>query len=407
MPLSSSTGKDATALRQRRSESASTTEGTNTRPVQLPISKQQRILRDMAAQSEAESEERAVLERYQNQAYASSMKGYMRSLFLLVVVGIIGFGYVMYEYPTLIFPQRPARLVDRRIMTIYPAALHIKRDLPRFFDSYAIVTPENLPARRAVRQVAAIRRIVIDSGRFNQKLTLQAWEHEDFTRQLPGKSFDSFCGAGFKNQYRFQQKQQQDQVEPFNIDDRTRLDDLMYWCLMQSGQHDGFVRWNVTVEASLTRGMQGVAGVYTDDITGERKVRPSFLFLPIRAPKKDDQDTGLSTEVPFKIMKWLLDPANFQYTQEDYEKVLYKFIKEEADRWVILHAACTVSERGTLDTTKRRVVSECHDSSGTGDEEICCSIYDPQLRPYLPRVPRDDDEDVDVERRKRLRLQRE
>jgi hypothetical protein len=407
MPVSSA-GRDSTALRQRKSKSTFTKEERNTRPVRLPISKQQRLLRDMAAQNQAESEQRAVLERYQNEAYASSMKGYMRSLFLLAIVGIIGFGYVMYAHPSLIFPQRSARLVDRRIMIIYPAALHIKRDLPRFFDSYAIVTPDNLPARRAVRQVAAMRRIVIDSGRFNQKLKLQAWEHEDFTKQLPGQALDSFCGAGFKNQYRFQQKQQQDQVEAsIDVDDRTRLDDLMHWCLMQSGQHDGFVRWNVTVEASLTRGMQGVAGVYTDPITGERKIQPSFLFLPIRAPKKDDQDTGMSTEVPFKIMKWLLDPANFQYIQEDYEKVLYKFIKEEADRWVLLHAACTVSERGTLDTTKRRVVSECHDSSATGDEETCCSIYDPQLQPYLPRVRHDDDEDADVERRKRLRLQRE
>jgi hypothetical protein len=98
----------------------------------------------MAAQNQAESEQRAVLERYQNEAYASSMKGYMRSLFLLAIVGIIGFGYVMYAHPSLIFPQRSARLVDRRLMIIYPAALHIKRDLPRFFDSYAIVTPENL-----------------------------------------------------------------------------------------------------------------------------------------------------------------------------------------------------------------------------------------------------------------------
>jgi hypothetical protein len=174
---------------------------------------------------------------------------------------------------------------------------------------------------------------------------------------------------------------------------------------MQSGQHDGFVRWNVTVEASLTRGMQGVAGVYTDAVTGERKVRPSFLFLPIRAPKKDDQDTGLSTEVPFKIMNWLLDPANFQYTQEDYEKALYKFIKEEADRWVLLHAACKASERSTLDTTVRVVPSVTTAVQVTW--KTCCSIYDPQLQPYLPRQRHDDDEDVDVERRKRLRLQRE
>ncbi len=192
------------------------------------------------------------------------------------------------------------------------------------------------------------------------------------------------------------------------VEDRTRLDDLMYWCVMQSGQHDGFVRWNVTVEASLTRGMQGVAGVYTDVETGQRRIRPSFLFLPIREPKKDDQDVGMSTEVPFKIMKWLLDPMNAQYIQEDYEKALSKFIEEEANRWVLLHAACTVSERSTLGATQRRVVSECHDDgSATGNEETCCSIYDPQLRPYLPRVRHDDDEDADVERRKRLRLQRE
>ncbi len=65
----------------------------------------------------------------------------MRSLVLLAIVGIIGFGYVMYAHPSLIVPQRSARLVDRRIMIICPAALH---DLPRFFDSYAIVTAENL-----------------------------------------------------------------------------------------------------------------------------------------------------------------------------------------------------------------------------------------------------------------------
>jgi hypothetical protein len=85
MPLSS-TGKDAAALRQR---SLSQPPAADAIPVRLPISKQQRLLRDMAAQ-QAESEQRAVLERYQNQAYASSMK-VMRSLFLLAIVGIIGF----------------------------------------------------------------------------------------------------------------------------------------------------------------------------------------------------------------------------------------------------------------------------------------------------------------------------
>jgi hypothetical protein len=71
-------------------------------------------------------------------------------------------------------------------------------------------------------------------------------------------------------------------------------------------------------------------------------------------------------------MKWLLDPANAKYTQEDYEKVLYKYIEEEADRWALLRAACTVSGRSTLDTTQRRVVSECHnDGSASGKEETC------------------------------------
>jgi hypothetical protein len=214
-----------------------------------------------------------------SQAYGSTIKG------VLAIIGVVGFGYVMYAYPTLIFPQRSARLIDRRIMTICPSALHITRNLARIYDSYAISTSNHLPARRAVRQVAPIRRIAIDSGRFNQKLKLQAWEHEDCTRQLPGQALDSLCGAGFNRQFPMQQKQQQDQVEQveasIDVDDRTRLDDLMYWCVMQTGQHDGFVRWNVRVEASLTRGMRGVAGVNTDTLTGERKVRPSFLFLPI------------------------------------------------------------------------------------------------------------------------------
>jgi hypothetical protein len=158
----------------------------------------------------------------------------------------------------------------------------------------------------------------------------------------------------------------------------------------------------------LTRGMQGVAGVYTDVETGQRRVRPSFLFLPIREPKKknDHQDTELSTTVPFQMIKWLINPVNALYTQADYEKALYKFIAEEADRWVLLHAACTVSERSTFDATQRRVATECHDDViATAEEETCCAIYDPQLGPYLIRH-RNDDDDIDVERRRKLRQQR-
>ena len=61
----------------------------------------------------------------------------------------------------------------------------------------------------------------------------------------------------------------------------------MYWCVMQSGQHDGFVRWNVTVGASLTRGMQGVAGVYTytDTLTSKLGSDPPYYFTHSRAQK--------------------------------------------------------------------------------------------------------------------------
>jgi hypothetical protein len=352
------------------------------------MSKQQRILREMAAQQDLESEQTAVLMQTAHQAYSKTLQGYFQSLFLLLIVGIFGLGYVLFAYPDLLFLKRSPRLTDRRIMTIYPASLHIKRDLPRFFQNYATATPDNLQARLAVKQVAAVRWVVVDSGRFNHKLQLHAWEHEDFIGQLPGESLDSFCGAGFSNRYYVQRQQQ---VAVPNVDARNRPDDLVYWCLLQSGQHDGIVRWNVTAEASLTRGMKGVAGVYT--VNGQTRVRPSFLFLPIRDRKKNDQDTGLSTTVPFKMMKWLLNPGNAQYAQEDYEIELYNIIQEEADRWVLLNAACTVAERTPLDTSQRRLVTECHADSGTGNEEICCSIYDPQLGPYLPRSRRDDDDD--------------
>jgi hypothetical protein len=64
----------------------------------------------MAAQNELESPNNVPFSSgmYLNPAYASSMKGDMHAqfLFLLASVGIFGFGYVvMYEHPTLIFPQ--------------------------------------------------------------------------------------------------------------------------------------------------------------------------------------------------------------------------------------------------------------------------------------------------------------
>jgi len=379
------------------------------------VSKQQRLLRDMAAQQQLETARHSLLEHSQNQAYRHNCMSYMRILGLLAIIGCGGLYYLWLFHPASLWDTR-VKLVDRQLMTVYAPEINLRRDLPRFHGPYTIATAQNAPARAAVKKVAAARRIVTDADVYPQSIQLHAWEHSDFVRQLSTDTAkDRYCQAGFAVQYQRYTAAMEDAELVVVADAAARRDDLLYWCLLLSGQQDGFVRRNVTVEASLTRGMQGVAATYTMDNTP--RVRPSFLLLPIRFPKKDAADVTWSTRMPLHIMQWLLSTGGQFESREEYqaayETFLYRVVQlENTDgRWFLLTAACTSSERTALDATQRRLTTECpavnmtYNISENETNVTCCSIYDPKLLPY--RKNRHNVHEDDAARRLRLKRRRE
>ena len=57
--------------------------------------------------------------------------------------------------------------------TMYPPSAVVERDLPRFFWTYSIATPQNKAARKAVRKIVASRRALKEP---NVKVLLKAWD---------------------------------------------------------------------------------------------------------------------------------------------------------------------------------------------------------------------------------------
>jgi hypothetical protein len=170
-----------------------------------------------------------------------------------------------------------------------------------------------------------------------------------FHTQLPGQKLDNFFyGAGFK--INVSTKAAAGIRWKHLLTMTTRLD----VCCMVSNAKRATMGCAVERDgrgASLTQGMQ-VSQVCMDAVTGERKVRPSFYFYS--APLKGRQDTGLSTEVPFKIMKWLLIRRIFSIHKRTESSLQ---VHQRRSRPLFYYMRLVKSQGyNTLDTTKRQVV---------------------------------------------------
>jgi len=136
----------------------------------------------------------------------------------VVVVG----GIVRYTHP-----QFFRRLWKRRqtpafyFATKYPNNVVLDRDLPRFFHSYSIATPENEFAQKAVQRVIRSRNR-LRRGLGETKTILRAWDASNI-KSLVKKGI---CGEDFTIAFRKGSDQ--------------RKDDLLMWCLLATRVVEGF-----------------------------------------------------------------------------------------------------------------------------------------------------------------------
>ena len=351
--------------------------------------KQAQMLRQMKEDRRVEAEQNKIVSDYQNSALSRLAVRYAQSLLLILLMGIGLIFYISPSYLHKIF----LRLYDtrkvlplRNWVLLYPRHLQVKANTPRLFRQYALTTEHNRAVVEALQHVSAIRDLAIDSGIYRQKVNLNAWEFDDFLSQLPtAEHQDNVCGKGFASAY-----------SNFAHLERAQTDMILF-CLLALGTHDGMLHWNTTIEYSLTRGIQGLVAC------SDGLVHSSFLLLPILSQEQLDRQQSRpsneppvppSTRLPLLTIHWLTETGNDLETiprdEEAYKKALgtflYNIVQAEqkvSGSWVLLDAACTAPMRAVKDAQYRRVATDCPQ-----DGVHCCSYYDTSLQPYSRAVPR-------------------
>lgn len=349
--------------------------GVRKRKTKKPPNRQQIMLMQMKAQQELEKEQGQVVQAYAGGAFSEQLLKLLRTVLIVVVIG----GALLYFYePGLVakWLRRKPELPARSLISLYPPGISIRRDLPKFFYEYSIATPANLPARDAVRHIAALRKMATNPGsKYKQTIKLWPWELDQFRSQLPDvASLDDYCGKGTDTLYK----------------SRPELrEDVVLWCLLGAGHDHGLIRYGVQqVFGSVSRGIKGVAVKY--DGHQNRAMARSLLLLPFHAPEKLKKGKPLppSTRVASAVMSWLRQNAPLIADMDELmvamEEYLHSSIKREPeDSWHWLYAACTATERLARQDDPR-VASMCtKQQEEQGDD--CCVIYDPNLFAFYGR----------------------
>ena len=151
---------------------------------------QQEILQNV---QQNQRQERRV-QRHQQQSHSTLRRFYLAiimNLFLLLT------GSLMYFKPKIFFrlvsSLRRSPTVERlhnhqapprHLALLYPPGISPSKDLPVLYGPYSIATPENLPARRAVRKVKSMREQLN-----RQVVRLLPWTREDVLRH----PLDDYC----------------------------------------------------------------------------------------------------------------------------------------------------------------------------------------------------------------------
>ena len=367
----------------------------------IPLSKQQKILRQRRAQQMLEDTQHNDIAFYTNSALQELILKYSKTL---IIIFLIGIGILLYIAPELLYKWvrvilwKP-RQTKRSMAIMYPWP--VRQDLPLVYRHFSIATPENLPARRVIEHVANLRNVAVENinkNNYSQTIRLHAWEHEEFERQTH-PHMAQYCGPSFEEKYRGAVSQEM-------------KDDMVLWCFMANGHHDGYVKYGVhTLYSPIVRGTKGVAvqrfnSQQKDDI--KRIHSESFLLLPVHEYKDITGDswvwklisTGFmlsgsskqkkklppSTNVGFGTLKWLNINAGDEFTGSTYRDLLEEFLyqliveREGVEKWILLQAACTEIDRLLLFPEQRLVGSTCKEIFDNTDD--CCHIFDPHQSAY-------------------------
>ena len=187
--------------------------------------------------------------------------------------------------------------------TLYPSGVILDRDLPRFFRTFAVATPDNELARSAVQKVAKSRKNLKDAG---LKVVVKAWDDRNVRKYIER----NLCGPEFAQAYNLAH------------DNYERQQDLLMWCLLAARVVEGFFIKDVDIVNSpiiFAKG-RGIIGKWDS----EERISSSFFVVPRTMP------TDKATLLPLKVFDWVLDndQAHFSSRQE-YRETMERYIYKE------------------------------------------------------------------------------
>jgi hypothetical protein len=182
-----------------------------------------RIIRETAE----DERERKELERVMMMG-ANTQAGYSLKTSIVILTAVIVTAGCAIQYHNGDYFRRLMKRMNNRseypifqFATRFPPGVVLERDLPRFFRSYSIATPENEAARNAVRKVSRSRfQLKRRAGVI--RTVLNGWDEKMVGNLLTR----GWCGADFDGAY---QRGSQE-----------RRDDLLMWCLLATRIAEGY-----------------------------------------------------------------------------------------------------------------------------------------------------------------------
>jgi hypothetical protein len=206
---------------------------------------------------------------------------------------------------------------------MYPPNVVTERDLPRFFRTYTIATPENKEARMAAKRIAASRRAV-KKGNGNIRVILKAWDSSNIEQLMQRQ----ICGADFAQAYHYTSSQE-------------RKEDLVMWCLLATKVVEGFFLESVDMlESALIVARR--RGIVVKSSSSDSNVLNSYYLHP----RNLEYETTKAI-LPSKVFAWILaNTEDVVPSTAEYRRMLQEYIHElvhsegNIDNYMVLEEVC-------------------------------------------------------------------
>jgi hypothetical protein len=366
----------AASLSSSKSSSKASSVSTTQQHQQQLRSRRSRIDRDQARDRREERQIRKLVAQSSQSTNQYMIRFYLvvGTAIILSILALLQYTRPRFLYQHLNKQKRPRPYV---LGTMYPPAIIQDLDhqeLPRFFQTLSIVTPENVHARHEVARLAHSRTNLRDATAFSTKV--KVWDQSQFQIYLD----HHVCGTYFTDMYEKARQQ----------GDTDRQLDLAMWCLLTTKMVEGFflptIDWVDSPMAFLQqRGM--VFPSQTRDQDDQRRLSTS-MYLDPRTPStlESFDPTSRTAMLPSKMLTWILtnEPNHFESSQEHrraMELFLYELVHAEGDDHFLVLEAHPCQDGQMLQPqkhSKRSMAKECIPSPNGNGEWKCCEFILPE-----------------------------